>query len=187
MSIWQSNHRDRHPDFSAWLHLPATRRAHHVTDHDLRYAQQAQFRTSGAMSDEPLAAVMEFTTDFHRITAPPGQRLEEAQRQELLRRCNILNYMLAHWPQAGTVVARRGAAPISSMRDEAMRRLRAYYVGQMSVEQRTVFDGWVDSRSQWAEAHRDASVDSQVAGGGSWQSESVRDAFAAMQGFRNEV
>ena len=188
MQIWQrtvDSRSVRRPNdaFLSWLQLPETQRQHGVTDYDIRYAYQQIFRRSSAMSDEPLAAATEFTAVYHRI---PADEIGPDDRSSPT--FGPMNYMLCHWHQG--VQASGG---VTSMRDEAMRRLRVYYQTELDAAHRTAFDTWVDVRLAHAQSNPDAPLNPQVRGSATYsgyrsdspQDERVRtDAHGVQAAFR---
>lgn len=159
MEIWQQGVDYRtvqrpNDAFLNWLQLPETRTDHGVTDYDIRYAYQQIYRTSSAMSDEPLAAATEFTAVFHRV---PADEIGADDRSSSAFR--PVNYMLSHWHQGG-----QASGGVTSTREEAMRRLRVYYQTQLDAAHRTAFNTWVDVRLAHAQANPDAPINPAVQG-----------------------
>jgi hypothetical protein len=121
-------------------------------------------------SDEPLACAARFTAEYHRV--PPDQISADTFHE--------LRYMLANWVSAGEGMPAGG---IPALRDEAMRRLRAYYREELDAEHRAAFDRWVDGLPAGSE-ERILFPTLPARGYARWNEASVQAAIGQMRAFR---
>jgi len=91
-----------------------------------------------------------------------------------------MRYMLANWVSAGGGMPAGGVPPL---RDEAMRRLRAYYREQLDAPHRAAFDRWVDGLPSEGE-ERILYPRQPGRGYAAWGEDSVQAAIGQMRAFR---
>ena len=168
METWQGEG-EPGGDFWMWLRQQQRSRGggpHQVTLTDLQLAMARLYRHS----DEPVACVDRFTAEYHRV--PPDQIEAETFGE--------MRYMLANWVSAGGGMPAGGVPPL---RDEAMRRLRAYYREQLDAPHRAAFDRWVDGLPSEGE-ERILYPRQPGRGYAAWGEDSVQAAIGQMRAFR---